>query len=122
MNKFENDSYNEIPENNFEEVEIMDDGLRQSVSEMNCGIGHSVNDETIGWRVLDLGHDWTEASLNHPEFDEVMSFLDIYTHEQVLIPDLEKVILNFSQGQQNILQLIDSQICNILKSSNSDKK
>lgn len=95
--------------------------MRQTVAEINFGIGHSVNTDTIGRLMSDSGHNWSESVSNYPFFDEVTSFLEKYIYESLTIPESEKNRFNFSQEQTNILRLIDSQVDNIVNNKKLDK-
>lgn len=67
-----------IPENEKEELPIIDDGLRRILAKMKIGIGQIVNKLAIGHRPLDISFDWKTFSASYPFIKKVIKFLDDY--------------------------------------------
>ena len=94
--------YDNIKEDDPEELLIIDDELRQTITEFNCGFTTTVNNETIGRRLMDLTYDWKEASKPYPKVEKVLTFFENYKNEPLTIPYEVKVKMRFSVEPQKI--------------------
>lgn len=121
LNTSDNVLYNEIPDDDSEELPIADDGIRQALHERNCGLGNFINDDTIGRRLKDISHNWKESGLYLPTINEVIKFLENYKLKPLNIPEQERLNLNFSADQKKVLRLVDQQINICLRNHNTKK-
>lgn len=113
LHKDDDELYENIDDDETEELPIIDDELRQTVAELNCAFTTKVNDETIGKRLMDLTYDWISASEEYPKIEKVMNFLENYKNIQINMPDKDKCNITFSKEQEKILITLEKQIMSI---------
>lgn len=103
----------ELEVDELEELTAVDGGIRQTLSELNCGIGHSVNSATIGRRLLGLGNDWSTSRNSCPDFKDVLDFLKRYKTSTITAPVAEMRNIVFSPDQQKVLHILQQQIISV---------
>lgn len=103
----------DIEIDDLEELPAADGGTRQTLSELNCGIGHTVNSATIGKRFLDISNDWSSSRLTCPDFKHALEFLKRYKTGPIATSVIERRNIIFSADQQEVLNLLQRQINSI---------
>lgn len=106
----------------IEDVEPLDDGLRQNLIEMNCGIGKTVNKGTIGRRLIDVSNDWGASRLNNPKYEEVLMFLEQYKDQAPNKENPSETNIEFSDEQKEVLKILDRQIDQIIEQQPGKRK